>query len=75
MPGTRHTCGSAGDKSTPPVNLVRDFGAGGMMMAFGMVAALLAAKRGGEGQVIDGAVTDGAALLTGMICGFRATDG
>ncbi len=45
------------------------------MMAFGMVAALLAAKRGGEGQVIDGAVTDGAALLTGMICGFRATDG
>ena len=47
----------------PPLNLVGDYGGGGMLLAFGMVAALLAAARTGEGQVVDAAMVDGAALL------------
>jgi alpha-methylacyl-CoA racemase len=51
----------------PPLNLVGDFGGGGMMMAFGMVCGLLEAKASGEGQVIDAAMVDGAALLATMM--------
>ncbi|NCP20342.1 MAG: CoA transferase [Erythrobacter sp.] len=63
--------GRAGEKPTPPINLVGDFGGGGMMLAFGMVAALLNVARGGEGQVVDAAMTDGTAVLMGMVHGFR----
>ena len=63
--------GRAGGKPTPPINMVGDFGGGGMMLAFGMVAALLHVARGGDGQVIDAAMTDGAAVLMGMIHGLR----
>ena len=52
--------------------MVGDFGGGGMMLAFGMVSALLHAKTTGQGQVIDCAMTDGAAALMAMIWGFRA---
>ncbi|MFS8038900.1 CaiB/BaiF CoA transferase family protein [Xanthobacter sp. AM11] len=55
-----------------PLNLVADFGGGGMLLAFGMVAALLAAKTSGTGQVVDAAMTDGASLLAAMFWGFRA---
>jgi alpha-methylacyl-CoA racemase len=65
--------GRAGGKPTPPINMVGDFGGGGMMLAFGMVAALLNVARGGEGQVIDCAMTDGAASLMGMFYGMRAS--
>ena len=64
--------GRAGDKPTPPINLVGDFGGGGMLLAFGMVSALLAVKSGGAGQVVDCAMTDGSALLMAMMWGFRA---
>ena len=63
--------GRAGGKPTPPINMVGDFGGGGMMLAFGMVAALLAVARGGEGQVIDAAMTDGSAVLMAMVHGMR----
>lgn len=63
--------GRAGEKPTPPINLVGDFGGGGMMLAFGMVAALLNVARGGQGQVIDCAMTDGTAVLMSMIHGMR----
>jgi crotonobetainyl-CoA:carnitine CoA-transferase CaiB-like acyl-CoA transferase len=56
----------------PPVNLVGDFGAGGMLLAFGMCAALLSAIRTGKGQVIDAAVVDGSAALTTMLHSNRA---
>lgn len=56
----------------PPLNLVADYAGGGLMLAFGMVAALLAVQRGGEGQVIDAAMTDGAALTGALIYGLRA---
>ena len=70
--GALHAFGRAGERPTPPINTVADFGGGGMMLAFGMLAALLHAQRTGEGQVVDAAMTDGAALLTAMIWGFRA---
>ncbi|MBU6165064.1 MAG: CoA transferase [Alphaproteobacteria bacterium] len=72
LAGALHGYGRAGDKPTPPINMVGDFGGGGMMLAFGMVAALLHAKTTGQGQVIDCAMTDGAAALMAMIWGFRA---
>ena len=72
LAGALHALGRAGDKPTPPINLVGDFGGGGMMLAFGMVSALLHAARTGEGQVIDAAMTDGAAVLMSMMWGFRA---
>ncbi|MBB3034713.1 CaiB/BaiF CoA transferase family protein [Alteriqipengyuania lutimaris] len=62
--------GRAGAKPTPPINMVGDFGGGGMMLAFGMVSALLAVARGREGQVIDAAMTDGTAVLMAMIHGM-----
>ena len=52
--------------------MVGDFGGGAMMLAFGMVSALLHARTTGQGQVIDCAMTDGAALLMSMIWSFRA---
>lgn len=63
--------GRAGGKPTPPINMVGDFGGGGMMLAFGMVSALLNVARGGEGQVIDCAMTDGTAVLMSMMHGMK----
>ncbi|WP_353217455.1 CaiB/BaiF CoA-transferase family protein [Sandarakinorhabdus sp.] len=73
LAGALHTYGRAGEKPTPAINMVGDFGGGGMMLAFGMVSALLHAKTTGQGQVIDCAMTDGAAALMAMIWGFRAS--
>ncbi|WP_033073394.1 CaiB/BaiF CoA transferase family protein [Sphingopyxis sp. MWB1] len=72
LSGVLHGIGRAGEKPVPPVNYVGDFGGGAMMLAFGMVSALLHAARTGEGQVIDCAMTDGSALLAGMTWGFKA---
>lgn len=71
LAGALHAYGRKGDKPTPPINMVGDFGGGGMMLAFGMVAALLSARTTGKGQVIDCAMTEGAAVLMGMIWGFK----
>jgi alpha-methylacyl-CoA racemase len=71
LAGALHGYGRAGDKPTPPINMVGDFGGGGMMLAFGMVSAILSARATGRGQVIDCAMTEGAAVLSGMIWGFR----
>jgi alpha-methylacyl-CoA racemase len=71
--GALHAFGRAGNKPTPPANLVGDFGGGGMSLAFGMVCALFSAATTGNGQVIDCAMVDGAALLMSMIWSFRAS--
>ncbi len=66
--------GAMGDRDrppTPPLNLVADFGGGAMLLVAGLLAALLEAARSGRGQVIDAAMTDGAALLMGMAYAFR----
>jgi alpha-methylacyl-CoA racemase len=62
--GALHPVGAAGGPPVPPLNLVGDFGGGGMLLALGVVAALLEATRSGRGQVVDAAMVDGAALLT-----------
>lgn len=64
--------GRAGSKPTPPINLVGDFGGGGMLMAFGVACGLVESARSGEGQVIDAAMVDGSASLMAMMWGFRA---
>jgi alpha-methylacyl-CoA racemase len=63
--------GRAGDKPTPPINLVGDFGGGGMFMAFGLVCGILEAKTSGQGQVIDVAMVDGTATLMSMMWGLK----
>jgi alpha-methylacyl-CoA racemase len=61
-----------GGQPTPPINLVGDFGGGGMLMAFGMVCGILSAKVSGQGQVVDAAMVDGSATLMSMIWAFKA---
>jgi alpha-methylacyl-CoA racemase len=72
LSGALSLFGRAGEKPLPPVNMIGDFGGGGMLLAFGLVAALLEASRSGRGQVVDAAMVDGAALLSSMMWGFRA---
>jgi len=67
LSGVLDCVGRSGDKPTPPANLIGDFGGGGMLLAFGMLAAILHAEKTGEGQVIDCAMVDGSALLASMI--------
>jgi alpha-methylacyl-CoA racemase len=69
--GALWSLGRADSAPVPPLNLVGDFGGGGMLLAFGMVAALLEAARSGEGQVVDAAMVDGAASLMTMIHAFH----
>ena len=64
--------GRAGEAPVPPLNMVGDFGGGGMFLAFGVVCALLEAQRSGTGQVVDTAMVDGAAVLMSMFWAFRS---
>ena len=72
LAGALYPIGRAGGPPVPPLNLVGDFGGGGMLLAFGMVCALMEAARSGTGQVVDAAMVDGAASLTTMVHGLRA---
>ena len=63
LSGALHAIGRAGEKPAIPLNLVGDFGGGGLMLAYGMVCALLEAKNSGRGQVVDAAMIDGASTL------------
>lgn len=63
LSGALHPIGRAGEKPAIPLNLVGDFGGGGLMLAYGMVCALLESKHSGQGQVVDAAMIDGAAAL------------
>ncbi|MHC5256508.1 CaiB/BaiF CoA transferase family protein [Streptomyces sp. UC4497] len=73
--GALHTMGPADGDPVPPLNLVGDFGGGGMLLALGLVSALLHARTSGVGQVVDAAMTDGTALLLAMTYGFLAKGG
>lgn len=64
--------GGVGQAPVPPLNLVGDFGAGGMLLAFAVVCGLLEASRSGQGQVIDAAMVDGTATLMTMMYAFQA---
>ena len=63
LAGALHGIGRQGDAPVPPLNLVGDFGGGGMYLAFGMACALVEARSSGHGQVVDAAMVDGAASL------------
>ncbi len=70
LAGALHTFRREGEKPVPPMNLVGDFGGGGMVLALGIVAALYEAKGSGEGQVVDAAMVEGVAVLTTLIHGL-----
>ena len=72
LAGVLHAFGRKGEAPVPPLNLIGDFGGGGLLLAFGVVCALLEAGRSGRGQVIDAAMVDGTALLAAMFSGFLA---
>jgi alpha-methylacyl-CoA racemase len=63
--------GRAGEAPVPPLNMVGDFGGGGMLLAYGVVCALLEAQRSGAGQVVDASMVDGSAILMSMFWGFK----
>ena len=66
LAGALHAIGEPGGKPVPPLNLIGDFGGGGMLLAFGLVCGMLEASRSGKGQVVDAAMVDGAASLMAM---------
>ena len=70
--GVLNAIGRAGGAPVPPLNLVGDFGGGGMLLAFGIACALVEAQRSGRGQVVDAAMVDGASLLAAMFSGMLA---
>ncbi|MBQ5949036.1 CaiB/BaiF CoA-transferase family protein [Massilia sp. ST3] len=72
LSGMLHAMGRKDGPPAPPLNLVGDFGGGGMLLAFGVLCAVLEARQSGKGQVVDAAMTDGAALLGAMMYGLRA---
>ena len=75
LAGALHAIGEPGGKPVPPLNLIGDFGGGGMLLAYGLVCGMLEASRSGKGQVVDAAMVDGAASLMAMFFsmgrGFR----
>lgn len=72
LTGALHAIGNRGGKPVPPLNLAGDFGGGALYLAFGVVCGLLEAKSSGKGQVVDAAMTDGAASLMTMFYGMTA---
>ena len=71
LAGALWPIGREGERPVPPLNLVGDFGGGGMVLAFGVCAALIEARRTGHGQVVDAAMVDGAASLMSMTYAFK----
>jgi len=72
LAGVLNAFGRKGEAPVPPLNLVGDFGGGGMLLGFGIACALLHAQRTGQGQVVDAAMVEGASLLAAMFSGFLA---
>ncbi|MFT5562357.1 MAG: alpha-methylacyl-CoA racemase [Sulfitobacter sp.] len=72
LSGALSAIGRKGEKPVPPLNLVGDFGGGGMVLALGLVSAMLEAQRSGKGQVVDTAMVDGAAILMSMFYSMAA---
>ena len=70
LSGALHAIGEPDGKPVPPLNLIGDFGGGGMLLAFGLVCALLEAQRSGQGQVVDAAMIDGASTLMAAFAGM-----
>jgi alpha-methylacyl-CoA racemase len=74
LTGALHAVGTAASGPLPPLNLVGDFGGGGMLLALGIACGLVEAQRSGKGQVVDAAMIDGSTMLMSMMFGMRATN-
>ena len=72
LAGVLNAFGRKGQAPVPPLNLVGDFGGGGMLLGFGIACGLLHAQKTGQGQVVDAAMVEGASLLAAMFSGFLA---
>jgi alpha-methylacyl-CoA racemase len=72
LAGALHTYGRAGERPVPPVNAIADYGGGGMLLAFAMLAGILSARSTGKGQVVDCAMVDGAALISSLTWSLKA---
>ena len=72
LSGVLHSIGPKDGKPVPPLNLIGDFGGGGMFLAFGLLCGILEARKSGKGQVIDASMIEGSALLANMFFSFRA---
>ncbi|KAF0962512.1 CaiB/BaiF CoA transferase family protein [Rhodococcus sp. T7] len=72
LAGALDPIGRAGERPVPPLNLLGDFGGGGLMLTMGILAALHERTRSGRGQVVDASMVDGAALLTAFVHGMNA---
>lgn len=72
LSGALHAVGRAGERPVPPLNLVGDFGGGGMFLAFGVMSAVFEAKRSGIGQVVDVSMVEGSAALMHMMYAMKA---
>jgi alpha-methylacyl-CoA racemase len=73
LAGVLNAFGRKGEAPALPLNLIGDFGGGGMLLGFGVACALVEAQRSGLGQVVDAAMVDGASLLAAMFSGFLAS--
>jgi len=73
LTGVLHAIGRKGEAPVPPLNLVGDFGGGGMFLAFGIACGIIEAQRSGQGQVVDAAMVDGASMLAAMFSGMMAS--
>jgi len=74
LAGALHSIGRPGEKPVPPINLLGDYGGGGMLLAFGIVCALFDVQRSGRGQVVDATMVDGVALLMATTYGLLAAN-
>jgi alpha-methylacyl-CoA racemase len=74
LAGVLNAFGRKGEAPLPPLNLVGDFGGGGMLLGFGVACGLIETQRSGKGQVIDAAMVEGASLLAAMFSGFIAAN-
>jgi alpha-methylacyl-CoA racemase len=72
LAGALDPIGRRGEAPVPPLNLIGDYGGGGMLLAFGVVCGVLEAQRSGRGQVVDAAMVDGASVLMTMTHALRA---
>ena len=72
LTGALHAMGRAGEPPAAPLNLVGDYGGGGMLLAVGVLAAILETRTSGKGQIIDAAMTDGSASLMTLFYGMKA---
>jgi alpha-methylacyl-CoA racemase len=71
LTGALHAIGPTGGKPVPPMNLLGDFGGGGLFLAFGLLAAMMEARRSGQGQVVDAAMVDGVASIASALTFYR----